>query len=86
VIAIRVTVDSVVQVAETLRGHAGALTAAGDSVSATFHWASFDTTVLAVADSVAGIFVGRNAGFTSLQARTDSLRSNPVPIHVIAAP
>jgi hypothetical protein len=84
VIAISVTVDSVVQVADTLRGHAGALTAGGDTVPATIYWASFDTTILAVADSTAGVFVGRQVKTTSLQARTGNLRSNPIPIRVAA--
>ena len=78
-------VDSVA-VGDTLRAHATALTGAGDSVAATFYWASFDTTVLAVVDSSNGVFVGRNAGFTSIMARTGDLRSNPLPVTVTAAP
>jgi hypothetical protein len=84
VIAISVAVDSVVPVADTLRGHATALTARGDTVPATFYWASFDTTILAVADSSAGVFVGRRVARTSIQARNGNLRSNPIPISVIA--
>jgi len=84
VIAISVAVDSVVHVADTLRGHANALTARGDTVPAMIYWTSFDTTILAVADSTAGVFVGRRAATTSIQARADNLHSNPIPISVIA--
>ena len=83
-VAISVAIDSVVLTADTLRGHADALTAGGDTVPATIYWASFDTTILAVADSTAGVFVGRQPGNTRLQARTGNLRSNPIPIRVTA--
>ena len=82
VIAIQVVVDSTVKQADTLRARATALTARGDSVAATIQWASFDTTVLAVADSVKGVFVGRKPGTASLQARSGNLRSNPIRITV----
>jgi len=71
-----------VGVGDTLRAHATALTAGGDSVAATIYWASFDTTILAVADSMQGLFVGRAAGSTSIAARTGNLRSNPFPVTV----
>jgi hypothetical protein len=90
VIQISVVVANSIAVADTLRAHASAANARGDTVPATVVWTSFDTTVLALPDSTAGIFVGRKVGTTSLQARTvgrpDSLRSNPIPIQVIAAP
>jgi hypothetical protein len=82
VIAISTAVDSVVPVADTLHAHAAALSARGDTVAATIYWSSFDTTVLAVADSVAGLFVGRKAGTTNLQARAGNLRTNPIAVRV----
>ena len=88
VIQITVVVADSVAVADTLRAHASAANARGDTVPATLVWTSFDTTILALPDSTAGVFVGRKVGLTNIQARTtrtaDSLRSNPIPIHVIA--
>jgi len=86
VIKITVVVADSVHVADTLRAHATAANARGDTVPATLVWTSFDTTVLAVADSSAGAFVGRKVGTTNLQARADSLRSDPILIHVTAQP
>ena len=84
VIQITVIVADSVVVADTLRARASAANARGDTVPAMVIWTSFDTTVLAVADSTAGTFVGRTAGATTLQARIDSLRSNPITIRVTA--
>ena len=82
VIQITVVVADSVAVADTLRAHASAANARGDTVPATVVWTSFDTTILALADGTAGVFVGRKVGTTNLQARTGNLRSNPIPIHV----
>ena len=85
VIALSVVVDSTVEEADTLRAHAVALTAAGDSVAATVVWASLDTASLGVVDSANGVFVGRQPGIARLQARTGTLRSNPIAVKVTAA-
>jgi hypothetical protein len=85
VIQITVLVDSTVEEADTLRAHATAFTAGGDSVAATFVWASLDTAFLAVADSGNGVLVGEHFGTARLQVRTGDLRSNPYSIHVTAA-
>jgi hypothetical protein len=82
VVAISTSVDSVIPVADTLHARAAALSARGDTVTATIYWSSFDTTVLAPADSAAGLFVGRKAGSTTLQARTGALRTNPLAVRV----
>lgn len=73
--------DSVV-LTDTLHAHATTATAGGDTVPATFVWASFDTAILALPDSSAGVFVGRQVGTTFIQTRADKLRSNPIPIRV----
>jgi hypothetical protein len=86
VIQITVVVADTVPVTDTLQAHATAANARGDTVPATVVWTSFDTTVLALADSTAGAFVGRQVGATSIQARSGNLRSNPVPIRVTATP
>jgi hypothetical protein len=86
VIQITVVVADSVPVTDTLRAHASAATAGGDTVPATLVWTSFDTTVLAVADSTAGAFVGRKVGTTSLQARSGTLRSNVYSIRVTPLP
>ena len=70
------------KVADTLRARAALLTARGDSVAATVSWASFDTTILATADSAKGLFVGRKVGSTSIQARSGNLRSDAAPVRV----
>lgn len=84
VVQITVIIADSVVLNDTLRGHATAANARGDTVSATVVWTSFDTTVIAVADSNAGVFVGRKVGTTSVQARNDNLRSNPIPVRVTA--
>lgn len=86
VIALNVTVADSVRQADTLRAHASALTAAGDTVPATIFWASLDTAYLAVADSAAGVFVGKKVGTARLQARTGNLRWTPIAIRVTAKP
>jgi hypothetical protein len=84
VIQITVVVADSVPMADTLRAHATAATGRGDTVAATMIWTSFDTTILALADSSAGVFVGRQAGTTGIQVRNGKLRSNPIPIRVTA--
>jgi hypothetical protein len=91
VIQITVVVADSVEVADTLRARASAGTARGDTVPTSSVWTSFDTTILAVADSSAGLFIGRRVGTASIQAlariqaSTDSLRSNPIPVRVTPA-
>lgn len=85
IIQITVVVADSVETADTLRAHASAGTARGDTVPSSMVWTSFDTTVLALTDSSAGIYVGRRVGSTSIQVRTGNLRSNPIPIRVTAA-
>jgi hypothetical protein len=84
VIQITVLVADTVVTADTLRAHASAANARGDTVPAAVVWTSFDTTVLALPDSTSGVFVGRQVGTANIQARTGNLRSNPIPIHVTA--
>jgi hypothetical protein len=85
VIQITVVVADSVAMTDTLRAHATAATGRGDTVAATMIWTSFDTTILALADGSAGVFVGRQAGkTTAIQVRTGNLRSNPIPIRVTA--
>jgi len=73
-----------VEVLDTLRPHARALNGRGDSTAAQIIWSALDTT-LQVADSLAGVFVGRAPGPGRIQARAGSLVSNPVTITVVAA-
>ena len=85
VIQITVAVMDSVEIADTLRAHASAGTARGDTVPMEFAWTSFDTTILAVADSAAGVFIGRKVGPTRIQVHAGTLYSNPIPISVTAA-
>jgi len=84
VVAIEVSVDSVVEELDTLRPHARALDGRGDSVAAPIYWASLDTN-LTVLDSATGLTVGTRPGNGRLQARAGNLRSNPLVIRVLAA-
>ena len=84
VVAIEVSVDSVVEELDTLRPHARALDGRGDSVAALIYWASLDTN-LTVLDSATGLTVGTRPGNGRLQARAGNLRSNPLVIRVLAA-
>jgi hypothetical protein len=86
VVQITVIVADSVPVTDTLRAHASAANARGDTVPATVVWTSFDATILALPDSTMGVFIGQKVGTTNLQARTGNLRSNPIPIHVTALP
>ena len=85
VIALAVTVSDSVRQGDTLRARAWGVTAAGDSVGRQVAWHSQDSTILAVADSTAGKFVGRNQGTTNIQARSGTLPSNLIVIRVVAA-
>ena len=85
-IALEVTVADRVAVDDTLRAHAIARTARGDSVSATISWASLDTSLLAPVDSTSGEFVGKQAGPARIQARTGDLRTNPISVTVFTPP
>ena len=84
VVQITVIIPDSVVVGATLQGHATAANARGDTVPSTVVWTSFDTTIIAVVDSNAGVFAGRKAGTTNVQARIDNLRSNPVSVRVTA--
>ena len=84
VIALEVTVADSVAEADTLRAHAIARSARGDSVTAAISWASLDTSFLAAVDSTSGEFVGKQPGTARIQAYSGSLRSNPISIRVYA--
>lgn len=84
VVQITVIVADSVVMNDTLRAHATAATARGDTVPAALVWTSLDSTILALADSAAGVYVGRQVGTTSIQARNGNLRSNAIPIRVTA--
>jgi len=84
-LTVSVSADSVRQ-RDTLVAHAWGLTAAGDSVAASVTWRSQDSTILAVADSTKGKFVGRNTGITNIQALSGPLPSNLIVITVDSAP
>jgi hypothetical protein len=86
VIAISISVADTAFQGDTVRAHAKALTAGGDSVTTAVRWASFDTSIVGVVDSTVGTFIAKRPGTTSIQARAGTLRSNLVPISVIARP
>ena len=86
VIQITVVVSDSVPITDTLRAHATAANARGDTVPATVVWTSFDPAVLALVDSAAGAFVGQQIGTTSIQARSGNLRSNPILVRVTPLP
>jgi hypothetical protein len=70
-----------VAVGDTLYPHARALDGRGDSVAAEVRWSALDTAIIGV-DSVTGATVGKAPGTGRLQARVESLRSNPQPVLV----
>ncbi|HEY6209250.1 MAG TPA: hypothetical protein VIW28_09330 [Gemmatimonadales bacterium] len=84
VVAIEVSVDSVVEELDTLRPHARALDGRGDSVATPIYWAALDTNLM-VLDSATGLTLGRRPGTGRLQARAGPLPSNPIAIRVLAA-
>jgi len=69
---------------DTLRADARTANARGDTVPATVVWTSFDTTILALPDTTAGVFIGQKVGTTRIQARAGTLRSDPISIRVTA--
>ena len=83
-VAIEISVDSVVEELDTLRPQARALDGRGDSVAAPIYWASLDTNLM-VLDSTTGVTVARQPGTGRLEARVGNLPSNPRPILVLAA-
>lgn len=70
-----------VAVGDTLFPSARALNGRGDSVAADIRWAALDTAIIGV-DSLSGATVGKTAGTGRLQARVETLRSNPQPVIV----
>jgi hypothetical protein len=83
VVAITVSADSTVAQGDTLQGTARALTAGGDTAMVPIIWSSFDAKILRSTDSTTGRFVGLDSGVTRIQARTGTLRSDPVSVHVL---
>ncbi|HYS22020.1 MAG TPA: hypothetical protein VEO73_13105 [Gemmatimonadales bacterium] len=71
-----------IEVGDTLRPQARGLNGQGDSVAATITWATLDTAILTVVDSVSGKTVGKAAGLGRVQARIGNLRSNPLNVTV----
>lgn len=83
-IEIRLPDSGRVELTYTFRPTARALNGIGDSVQATFVWASLDTAVLAVLDSTTGVSLSKTLGTARLQARTGNLISNPQSVTVLA--
>lgn len=65
---------------DTLVARAVALNGRGDSVAAPIVWNTLDTIV--AVDSLTGVIVARYPGTGQIEARTGSLRSNPISITV----
>lgn len=74
-----------VEVGDTLRPRARALDGRGDSVAATIVWDALDTALVAIVDSTTGATLGKARGLGRIQARTGTLRSNPLPVRVQSA-
>jgi len=72
-----------VELTDTFRPTARAFNGIGDSVQATFVWASLDTAILAVLDSTTGVSISKTLGTARLQARTGNLISNPQFVTVL---
>lgn len=83
-IEIRLPDSGRVELTYTFRPTARALNGIGDSVQATFVWASLDTAILAVLDSTTGVSLSKTLGTARLQARTGNLISNPQSVTVLA--
>lgn len=83
-IEIRLPDSGRVELTDTFRPTARALNGIGDSVQATFVWASLDTAILAVLDSTTGVSLSKTLGTARVQARTGSLISNPQSVTVLA--
>jgi hypothetical protein len=71
-----------VELDDTIIPRARPLNGAGDSVAGTVYWAALDTAVATVLDSETGATLGKAAGIARIQARTGTLRSNPVTLVV----
>jgi len=71
-----------VEVGDTLRPRARALNGRGDSVAATIIWGALDTAIATVVDSTTGATLGKTLGLGRIQARTGTLRSNPLSVRV----
>ena len=82
-IEIRLPDSGRVELTETFRPTARALNGIGDSVQAAFVWASLDTAILAVLDSMTGVSRSKTLGTARLQARTGNLISNPQSVTVL---
>ena len=72
-----------VEVNDTLRPRARALNGRGDSVAAQVYWRSLDTAIVVVVDSATGVTFAKAVGIGRLQARVDSLRTDPQSIIVV---
>lgn len=83
-IAVSIPDSSRVDLGDTIQATAVALNGSGDSVGATFRWASLDT-ILEI-DSITGLVSGRVPGTGQIQVRTGNLLSNPQPITVFIRP
>jgi len=81
------TTDTV-QAGDTVRLHARAVSAAGDTVAgAVVEWAVLDTgTVRITLDPATGVAVPESVGTWRLQARVEEIRSDPVTIRVRPGP
>jgi hypothetical protein len=90
IIALEVTGSAVdtVTAGDTLRLHARALAAGGDSVPGiTITWAILDTGAVGIElVDPSGTFAARRTGTWHVQAAADSIRSDPIAITVEAGP
>ena len=71
------------EVGDTLHPSARALNGRGDSVAAEIFWSSLDTAIVNVVDSATGATAAKATGTGRLQARFESLRSNPENVIVL---
>lgn len=87
VVAIEVASPDSLEQFDTLRPRARALDGRGDSVAATILWATLDAAFLTVVNETTGVMVGKlpSAAPARIQARVGNLRSNPLPVRVLAA-
>lgn len=85
-VAIEVTLPDAgqVEVTDSFFPSARALNGDGDSVAATIYWSSFDSLIIRVLDSTTGVSLAESVGTGRLQARVETIRSNPLPVSVLA--
>lgn len=76
--------SSRMEVGDTLLPTAHALNGRGDSVGATLYWDDLDTGIVLIVDSVTGATRGLRPGTAQIQARAGNLRSDPIPLTVLA--